>query len=504
LGERLDRTQEVGGSSPPSSTRLRAALPVILIAVGCAALVQQTLGWNDHTHYAQVRAFDAGTPRIDGLAAKTGDIATFKGHVYSDKAPGLALATLPAYHVARAAGVRSDDTHEIHLLVVFGCVLPLALLLLLVSRFVEQAEPGAGPAVAVMLWLGSMLLPFSTIFFSHLLAAFLGFGAYYLLWRERRGGDRLLLLAAGASGGLAVATEYPAALLVAVLGLYVLQRRTDTLRRALTFGGGVLLGMVPLFAYNWWAFGSPLHISYSSVEANRVGLLGLVRPSPHAALDLLFGARGFLTLTPLMGGALAGIVLLYREGRRSEAQVAGAVALAYLAYNLSYYLPFGGWVPGPRFLIGVIPFLALPLATALRRLPTLTLALACASAAPMIAATLTTPVLSPAAPTSQWWHDLAHGDFGVTGGGFAVAWFAAFAALGVLAAARMTPRPSFGRAEAELAAVVIAGWILLASLGGTLLHARTVAKDGAVVGLVVAVAAAIWLWPRQRRRVAVS
>ena len=46
-----------------------------------------------------------------------------------------------------------------------------------------------------------------------------------------------------------------------------------------------------------------------------------------------------------------------------------AVAAAYFVYNAGYWLPFGGGTPGPRFLIPMLPFLALGLAVAWRRWP---------------------------------------------------------------------------------------------------------------------------------------
>ena len=45
---------------------------------------------------------DDGTLRIDRYAANTGDYATIDGHIYSDKAPGLALAAVPVYAITRA------------------------------------------------------------------------------------------------------------------------------------------------------------------------------------------------------------------------------------------------------------------------------------------------------------------------------------------------------------------------------------------------------------------
>jgi len=476
---------------------MRRMTPFVCLALGCAILVQQGLGWNDFSHYAQVRALDAGTAIIDRDAHLTGDLGRFEGHFYSDKAPGLAFLTVPAYWVATALGMDASAADEIHLLVLFGCLLPLVLLLVAVARFVDRFEPDRGPLVAVLLCLGSMLLPFSTIFFAHVLTACLGFGAYYLLWRERERRDRRFLALAGALAGLAVTGEYTAGILVVLLGVYALEQRVGWLPRAAWYAGGVLVGLIPLFAYNWWAFGSPLHNSYSNVTANEVGLFGLIQPSGHATLDLLFGVRGLLTVTPLAAAAVVGLVLLHREGRRSEARLAAAVALAFLAFNVSYYLPFGGWSPGPRFLIPVLPFLALPLAVSLRRLPALTLVLAGISAAMMIAGTLAAVELPQHESTGYWWDRLADGTFGVAGGAAAAAGFLVAVALAVYLAARIAPPLSVSRRDAELGAVATVAWLVVAAAGGTLVGGFPVdSGDVALALLVAGVVGVCWLWLR--------
>ena len=71
----------------------------------------------------------------------------------------------------------------------------------------------------------------------------------------------------------------------------------------------------------------------------------------------------------------------------------GAVAITYFLYNAGYWLPFGGGSPGPRFLIPALPFLAIGLGSAYRRLPALTLALAIPSVIFMVAGALTYPLI---------------------------------------------------------------------------------------------------------------
>lgn len=471
----------------------RAIVPILCFAVGCGAVVQ-IAGWNERSHYAQVRAFAAGTPRIDKYVSDTGDRAFHAGHYYSDKAPGLAFLASPAYSVTRGIGATyANESREIHLLSVFGCLIPAALLLLIVCAFVEQPEAGRGLAVSLMLGLGSLLLPFSTLFFSHALSACLGFAAYYLLWLGRSREKLLLIGLAGTLAGLAVSTEYPLAIIAVLLAGYALGWPV-VLKRAAAYAGGALVGLAPLLVYNWWAFGSPTRISYADEAGQHAGLLGLVPFSPHTAVDVLFGTRGLLTLTPVLAAALVGIVLVYREGRKTEASMAAAVVVAYLLYNSSLYVPFGGWSPGPRFLIPVIPFLGLPLAVALRRLPALTVSLAVVSAAMMIAATLTRPELPSNLSTSAWWDRLLSGQFTMPGAAGSIVWFGAFTTAAVFAGARLTGRLALGRYQLVVAALGLLCWVLVAGIGQTVeigrASALAILLPAASLGLM-AVAAAI-------------
>ena len=104
--------------------------------------------------------------------------------------------------------------------------------------------------------------------------------------------------------------------------IYVGWRRQP--RNALVaYGAGVLVGLIPLLVYDAWAFGSPFHLSYSYVAANSSGVLGLGAPSVKNALRLLVADRGLFVVTPVTAAAIAGIVILWREGRRHDALVPG-------------------------------------------------------------------------------------------------------------------------------------------------------------------------------------
>ena len=120
----------------------------------------------------------------------------------------------------------------IYLIGLWGNVLPGLLLLLLVWRVAERYEPGYGVAAAVALGLGTMVLPFSQLLFSHMFTAFLGFAAFWLMLRERDGPPSTMLLAlAGLAMGYAFSSEYPTFFAAVVLGLFLLSR-SDSLHAA--------------------------------------------------------------------------------------------------------------------------------------------------------------------------------------------------------------------------------------------------------------------------------
>ena len=217
----------------------------------------------------------------------------------------------------------------IYLIGLWGNVLPGLLLLLLVWRVAERFEPGYGAAAAVALGLGTMVLPLSTLLFSHVFTAFLGFAAFALMLRERDGPPSPLLLAlAGLAMGYAVASEYPLFFVAVVLGLYLLSRRdalnaAASLTRAGAYIAGGVVGIVPLLLYNHYAFHSWTHLAYSNVPRQQHGFFGIGVPSLKVLATLLFDSRGLLTISPVLIMGAIGTVLLYRRGRRAEALTIG-------------------------------------------------------------------------------------------------------------------------------------------------------------------------------------
>jgi hypothetical protein len=471
----------------------KALLAIVLLGIASATMIQ-SFSWNQTSHYDLIRSLYDGRTTIDQYQANTGDKAYYKGHYYSARAPGLALFSLPFYDALNVVGAESwTDAHVappdhpgdemIYLVGLWGNVLPGLLLLVLVWRVAERYEPGYGVAAAVVLGLGTMVLPFSQLLFSHMFTTFLCFAAFWMMLRERDGPPSPMLLAvAGLAMGYAFASEYPTFFAALVLGLFLLSRKDSltplgVLRRGGAYVAGGVVGIIPLLLYNHYAFHSWTHLAYSDIPRQQQGFFGIGAPSLKVLATVLFDSRGLLTLSPalIMGGV--GTVLLYRRGKRAEALTITGICICYLGYNAGYYLPFGGGFMGPRFLDTLLPFLAFPIALTLKRFPGPTIALAGISITTTVIATITHPLIGYENETVTWMHYLSEGYFQPTiasayglGRGWGGIWpFLLAAGGGVLLAAWATPRLRLSGPALGAGLLAILAWALFAALAPTLL-----------------------------------
>jgi hypothetical protein len=514
--------------------RLRLAVQTLRARPGMAAvvtlgvawgLVMHQMGWAQEAHFDQVQAFDKGQAQIDQWHWDTNDKAWVDGHFYSVKSPGMAALTTPLYaaiqdlggdKLARAAvnnaeqtshpkwtpdavvplenygynverGVRvqriaEESTPIVWALTLLAAVIPAILLLLGVRWAADRFVPGFGTAAAITLGMSTVVMTFAAEFFSHVISAGFAFAAFCLLMKEREKQPSLWMVAvAGLLAGLAVTFEFQTGLVGVVLLGYALARRTDWVRRTAAYAAGTVAGALPMLAFNTWAFGNPLKLAYGDAVAfpgtsghdllglNSHGFFGITAPRFDSAISLLLAGRGLLVLTPIVVMSVVGVFMM-RHRHRAEANTILAIAAVYFIYNSGYWLPFGGGTPGPRFLIPALPFLAIGLAYAYKRLPAVTLGLAIPSALMMVVGTLTYPLIGRQG-TGTWADWLMEGKlehtvltaFGVTNAWLAVAPFIAAVLTAIVLAVRATPSVSLSDFRYAVPAVLT--WACVSAVG---------------------------------------
>ena len=342
---------------------------IVLLLVAFATLTPvYVVSSQDLSRLCLTRAVPAGRLTISQCVGNGVDRARYHGGTYSDKAPGMSFLAVPAATITRlpapAAWHFGRDLHVWSVRVLTSGVAFLILVFML-GRVAEGIAAGSGGLVAVSFALGTLAGGLAATMFDQVTAAALGFAAFALAWRGNPG-------RAGLLAGMAVTVEYQAALIAAALAAYVLFARSDHRHRYLL---GLVPGAAALALYDRAAFGSPFHVSYRYVanlyaRRQHSGFFGISSPHWHTIQTVLVGDRGLLVASPVVLAAGGGLLLLARR-YRWEAATCAAVTLCYLALEFSYFLPYGGVSPGPRFLIPALPFLALGLAPAFQRFKTI-------------------------------------------------------------------------------------------------------------------------------------
>lgn len=320
---------------------------------------------------------ERGTWRIDGLGLDPGpDIARAPdGALYPNKPPGTTVVAAAGYLAAErlsaepgAPPTLRQATWWARLLAGVAPTLALCLILwrTLAPRF------GARPAaLAILLYaLGTPAAAYAHLLYGHQLAACLLWSGLVALLRARETGGAALALAGGALAGAAVLVEYTAAFAgLALAGLVVALLRERRLAAAAASVAGAAVPFALLLAYHAAVFGGPLSTGYhhsataSFAAKHGEGLLGLVAPNwPALHAHVLSLASGLVGWAPLFPFALYALFAMScRTGPGEHAPRARVELAAFLAVLLACIsLNFeGGWRVGPRYLVVVLPALAL-------------------------------------------------------------------------------------------------------------------------------------------------
>ncbi len=320
-------------------------------------------GWNQNAHFDLTRALvERQTLHIDDYHANTGDVSRRGSHVYINKPPGVSfLAAIPYAFVYAAESAASVETESWETLTlnawlvtlltcgVTGALIPVVLYVH--ARRSAGASPLAALAVALAVAFGTLVFPYSTMLFAHVPSALFLLLAF--VWLEQRP------LSAGVCAGIAGVCYYLC--IPAAIALLVWAWMRGGARSAARFAlGGLPLGAL-LIAYHAVCFGSPFVTSLEvSKGFTEQGLLfGVFRqPSLEALWGLTFDDyRGLFFISPVLLLAFIGALRM----RHREAAVIGAIVAFFFLAISSFNQWHGGWAFGPRYLIPIVPLLAVPM-----------------------------------------------------------------------------------------------------------------------------------------------
>jgi hypothetical protein len=348
----------------------------VLLALLSVPVFPHFLSPNEFTRWAFVASLvENGTPEISRVLPLLGpsfeDVAEKDGRAYSNKAPGAALVSLPGYLLARPfAGPPSAASMRpvLWAMRLFGATLPAVLLALLFFR--SAVLFGALPARArfsmFALLFATPLFAYGLLLFSHALVAACLFGAWASLFLPRDPGSRAFRrdVAAGALLGLAVFSEYPAAVPAVIL---VLCATIPAPRRALAVVAGGAPFAVALGVYDTICFGGAFDLA-SAHERSPVfhavlstAFFGISPPSPEILFRLLAdSSHGLLVFSPFLF-LWPRALRASRDALPREARLALILApLSLLVLLAGYPIWHGGFNLGPRYVVAGVPFLVFP------------------------------------------------------------------------------------------------------------------------------------------------
>ncbi len=348
------------------------------------------------------------------------------GHAYHGANPGISMLAAVPYAIARpltdrivarelstreaqpSAQAEYDDPREarrkfygtvrargwdvkfglISLITMIACMAPLSAL---VGTVFFQVLRGLGAGLITALT-GTGLYAFGTPVFlrtgylnQNMAVAVAGFIAFALLWNPGtwcRWSWRARWIIAGALCGFALLCDYSGGLMIPIIGSYALWGRWQEAGRSEAWRGAAMfaLGLTPpillLWFYQWAAFGFPFwppQHYMPPIEWSDLGYQGVTGPQADLLTMLLLDPRfGLLVVMPLSLLAVAA-PWVNRRGRgplpQVEIWVMLLVSIAYILFFSMIHYTRLQYITGLRYLIPVVPFLALAALSVLARLP---------------------------------------------------------------------------------------------------------------------------------------
>jgi hypothetical protein len=407
-------TDEPGGDTDTGADTDGAAggwkidlLLVVVVLLLTAPIAQHWTDQPSSRYLLTMAIVDDQSLRLDPYEEFIGqDHAFFEGHLYSDKAPYQPVLAAPVYQLYRWVGgdpLPSEDgvvhpgggtNYGLWWVTLWSATIPAAVLAVVMRRLVARVYPRVATRVALGLALGTLLLPFATQLFSHVLSALLVALVWFLL-RDRP--TSKVAIGAGLILGIGIGVEYSIAAFALIFLIATVVRRQRV--EAVLLSAATVVTAAPILLYNWLVYRDPFTVSYAGHMPHfqgegTLGVYNIQPPEIDQFVRVLAGDRGILVLTPVVLCAVVGGVLAITRKLPTQVDAwVGLSAFAAMVLFSSAITAYGHASPGPRYLVPVLPLLAIPLAESWRRQPKICAICAFIGGFFMLLATITVPLI---------------------------------------------------------------------------------------------------------------
>jgi hypothetical protein len=301
-----------------------------------------------------------------------------QGDVYSKKGPAPALLAVPWYFLLHTLAQADVGLGLLQGALLWnGFVTALTALLLWHTSLQFLDDDRVGAALALLYGLGTIAWPYANMFFGEPLSALSLLACFYCMRLWLSGRPQMWALFGGVAAGIALTTVTAHAPLIVILALYGFGGPWLQAWQAKRSGQsdvspvdrtewviGVGLFLAPLLAagglllwYNQVRFGGAFETGYHFDSGE-----GFTTPIWQGLWGLLISPyRGVFWFTPLFLASVAAWPS-FRRQHRPEGWITAAISLVLLVEYSLWWMWWGGFAWGPRFLVPLTPFWVLWLA----------------------------------------------------------------------------------------------------------------------------------------------
>lgn len=354
---------------------------IFFLIVFIIATKRSVSSWNDASRMATIQALvEERTFKIDNtiFVDLTSDTYAYKGHVYSDKPPALAIMGSVVYGITSRVGITFETAPSLAYYLInfftigFFSALGMVYFWKILVEFFKTSAIWA-TITTLVAGTGTLFFPFSTVFNSHtIVGSFLIIGYYFCLTfitRERM----VYLFIAGIFFSLGASID-PAGMIFIPFAIIMIARHS--IKKASIFAMLIVPIVAGSLAVNMNLSGSLLPPTlnasiheYIDSPLTRENMAGLATHDDFSDLVIyafhsLLGNRGLFSHSPILLFSLIGFFALHRNQNRfwfyKDYVILLLGCLTYIALYLLRTNNYSGDSFGVRWFASITPILMLP------------------------------------------------------------------------------------------------------------------------------------------------